>query len=136
MDWASEQKTGSGTRKAVLLALANIANHHTGQCNPSIERLAEETEFGETAVKRALKELDEMGFVIRKRNRRTDGSLSTYSYEFPKTAREDQPQSPGASSPQAGGDPQEEPGSKTLNQERDLATTPAAPVAKSRRDAC
>lgn len=83
MAWAAEQATGSPTRKAVLMALANAANHHTGSCHPSIERLAEETEFSPSAVKRALSELAAAGHITRKRRRRGDGSLGTYTYEFP-----------------------------------------------------
>lgn len=82
MAWASQQKTGSPTKKAVLLALANRANHDTGDCHPSVDTIAEETELGTATVKRALKDLADDGFVVRTRRRRKDGSLGTYSYEF------------------------------------------------------
>ena len=83
MTWASEQTTGSSTRKAVLLALANAANHHTGRCFPSVARLCTETEASEKTVRRALDELEAAGFISRERRRRDDGTLSTYEYEFP-----------------------------------------------------
>lgn len=110
MAWAARQRTGSPTRKAVLMALANATNHHTGLCNPSIETIAEETEFGETAIKRALKELcdpSEGVGLTRKRARRGDGSLSVYEYTFPDTARDAPPQAGKTSGPQAGGASQE-----------------------------
>jgi hypothetical protein len=87
MAWASDQVTGSPTKKAVLLALANAANHHTGECFPSVARLCDETEFGSTAVKNALASLERDGFVRRERRRRSDGSLGTYTYVFPHVDR-------------------------------------------------
>jgi hypothetical protein len=86
MAWASEQTTGSGTRKAVLLALANHTSQHTGQCNPSIALIAEETEFSYRTVERALSDLCDLGFLERTRHRRMDGSLGVYEYTFPDTA--------------------------------------------------
>lgn len=83
MAWASEQTTGSATRKAVLMALANAANHHTGRCHPSMKRIATETELSSRSVERATADLLEMGFLARTRRRRSDGTLGTYSYSFP-----------------------------------------------------
>ena len=83
MGWAAEQQTGSITRKAVLMALANAANHHTGRCYPSVAKLCEETEGKPTAVKDALAALAEQGLIKRTRRRRRDGSLGTYEYTFP-----------------------------------------------------
>jgi hypothetical protein len=83
MAWASEQRTGSPSRKAVLMALANAANHHSGKCHPSVARIAEETELSEPTVKRALADLAGAQLIARKRRRRQDGSLSTYEYTFP-----------------------------------------------------
>lgn len=83
MAWAAEQTTGSITRKAVLLSLANAANHHTGRCFPSVERIARETEASERTVRRALDELESAGLITRERRRREDGTLGTYEYAFP-----------------------------------------------------
>jgi DNA-binding transcriptional ArsR family regulator len=83
MAWAVKQTVGSGPEKAVLLALSNAANHHTGRCCPSIPRLAEETEFSEPTVKRALRALAEKGIITRERQRRGDGSMGVYDYGFP-----------------------------------------------------
>ncbi len=81
--WAYEQQVGSATEKTVLLALANAANHHTNQCNPRIDRLALETELGESTVRKALCSLADKGFIERERPRRGDGSLGVYRYTFP-----------------------------------------------------
>lgn len=83
MAWASSQHTGSASRKAVLLALANRANHDTGLCCPSVERISEETEIGERTVRQALADLHADGFITRTRTRREDGSFSNYRYGFP-----------------------------------------------------
>jgi len=83
MAWAAEQKTGSIARKAVLLSLANAANHHTGRCFPSVARIARETEASERTVRRALDDLEAAGFITRERRRRDDGTLATYEYAFP-----------------------------------------------------
>jgi helix-turn-helix protein len=83
MAWAAEQQTGSPTEKAVLLALANRANHDTGKCCPSVERIARETEFGTTAVKRALKSLCDKGIVSRRKTKRNDGTFGANYYAFP-----------------------------------------------------
>lgn len=122
MAWATEQKTGSPTRKAVLLALANAANHHTGHCHPSVDRLCEETELGQTAVKNALSALVKDGFVSRQRKRRQDGSLGTYEYTLGG-----QPQTPDDPRPQTRGVSQNQ---EVLNQEEN--PLPAAPATRPR----
>lgn len=83
MAWAAEQKTGSPTRKAVLLALANCANHQTGRCDPRIGRIAAETELGESTVRRALGELVDAGLIERDREIRRDHTFGGYAYRFP-----------------------------------------------------
>lgn len=116
MAWAAKQRTGSTTRKAVLMALANAANHHTGRCDPSIEVICQEVEAGPTAVKNALAALAQDGFVERERRRREDGSLGTYRYTFPHLeTRDGQPQ------------PADDPGSPEI-------TTDARRLAEPRTD--
>lgn len=63
MTWAVKQRTGKGTNKAVLMALANRTNHETGMCRPRIKLIAMDVEFSEDTVKKALKELAEAGFL-------------------------------------------------------------------------
>lgn len=135
MSWAATQRTGSGTNKAVLMALANAANHHSGTCRPSIEYLAEETEFSEATVKRALKDLVDAGFITRTRRRRGDGSLGTYEYEFPRgTERASQGSESALGSEEApqitrGHSDPAEPG-EDLVQERTPEPGPLAPAAR------
>jgi hypothetical protein len=83
MAWAVEQKTGSASTKAVLLALANRANHDTGLCCPSMARIASELELSVRTVERATTALVEQGLIGRVRQRRDDGTLGVYSYSFP-----------------------------------------------------
>jgi DNA-binding transcriptional MocR family regulator len=62
MTWAVEQELPA-LQKLVLLMLANCSNHHTGQCNPSHERLAKECGMSKDSVKRAISELAEKGLL-------------------------------------------------------------------------
>lgn len=137
MAWAAEQKTGSPTRKAVLLALANAANHHSGRCHPSVARIADETECSEKTVKRALADLDKSGYISRSRSRRKDGTFGIYQYGFPHVVPAadletpaSQPGTPNVSGPRDTVTPS--PGDTVtplnqevvLNREEDLAATP------------
>lgn len=62
MTWAVEQDLPA-LQKLVLLMLANCSNHHTGQCNPSHDRLAKECGMSKDSVKRAISELAEKGYL-------------------------------------------------------------------------
>ena len=114
MAWASAQTTGSPTRKAVLLALANRANHEDGLCYPSVELLAAETELSERAVRQALTDLAESGLISRTRRRRADGSLGVYDYYFPPALSAPPPAAAAART--TGTTCRTEPGSKPSNQ--------------------
>lgn len=81
--WAYEQQVGSASEKAVLLALADASNGHTGRCHPSVDRLARQTELGEKTVRRALLSLEDKGYITRHRARDGEGRLGNYSYTFP-----------------------------------------------------
>jgi hypothetical protein len=81
--WALEQRTGSVSRKAVLLALANCHNHHTGLCCPSIKRIRAETECSESTVLRSLMDLEAAGLIVREQRTRPNGSKTTTVYRFP-----------------------------------------------------
>lgn len=80
--WAMRQTTGSATRKAVLISLADHEHGATGKCCPSVDRMAEQLEMGERTVRRALEELEAAGFISRERQRRQDGSWGGYTYSF------------------------------------------------------
>jgi hypothetical protein len=70
MAWAARCKTGSPTKKLILLLLADRANDK-GFCFPSIETIAEDCELGTTAVKSNIKSLSDSGFLSVER--RKDG---------------------------------------------------------------
>lgn len=63
MTWAVKQKTQSAGAKLVLLMLADHSNGHTGQCNPSHKRLAEECEMSLSALKVHIKNLERLGLL-------------------------------------------------------------------------
>jgi Helix-turn-helix domain len=109
MAWASEQTTGSCTRKAVLYALANHANKN-GECYLRVETICDEAEIGDTAARAALKYLADNLGVTRERTRRADGTLSVYRFTLPLPSRDGNPPSPDDASPPSPGDGQE-PGS-------------------------
>jgi hypothetical protein len=76
MAWAKRQKTGSATRKAVLMAIADYADA-AGSCWPSQRAIMEETELSERAVRNALAELADAGLLNRVERRRPDGSRAS-----------------------------------------------------------
>lgn len=63
MSWAVAQKCSNSGQKLVLLMLANYCNGHTGQCNPSHKRLAEECSMGISTLKSHLLALAECGLI-------------------------------------------------------------------------
>ena len=62
MNAAYQTRAGSPTRKAVLVALANMADHR-GSCFPSISYISRITEISERTVRRCLRELEESGHL-------------------------------------------------------------------------
>lgn len=63
MAWAVEQKCASAGQKLVLLMLANYSNGHTGQCNPSHKRLADDCSMGVSTLRRSIDGLQADGFL-------------------------------------------------------------------------
>jgi Helix-turn-helix domain len=63
MTWAIEQECANAGQKLVLLMLANYCNAHTGQCNPSHKRLAQECCMGLSTLKRHLADLSDSGLL-------------------------------------------------------------------------
>lgn len=68
MTWAINQKVDSSGKKLVLLMMANYCNSHTGQCNPSHKRLAEECSMGISTLKNHIASLEKDGFLTIQRN--------------------------------------------------------------------
>lgn len=62
MNWALATKVGSPTTKAVLMILANRADHQ-GRCWPGIDGIAEQTEISRRSVIRHIKILEQGGFL-------------------------------------------------------------------------
>ena len=61
-----QMKIGDPASKLLLLAIADRADKETGQCWPSLARLAEDTEMSPATIKRRLNYLEERGFIHRK----------------------------------------------------------------------
>ena len=62
MAWASKQKTGSGTRKLILLMLADRAGDDN-KCYPSQKRLSEDCELSRETINRSIKQLEKDNFL-------------------------------------------------------------------------
>ena len=70
MNWAYKAHVGDGTAKAVLVALSNQADQD-GKCWPSIDYIAERTEFARRTIIGKLQWLEERGYL--KREQRIGG---------------------------------------------------------------
>lgn len=71
MNWALQQRTGSASSKAVLLILANRADHR-GICWPGIDGIALQAELNRSTVIRHLERMESDGMLCR-RQRPGDG---------------------------------------------------------------
>jgi len=60
--WASKKKTGNGTNKLVLIALANYADDNNS-CFPSYKTLTTITELSQRTIARSLKQLEDKSFI-------------------------------------------------------------------------
>lgn len=58
---------GNSAAKSVLRCLADFRNEKTGQCNPSTDAIAKETELNRKTVYKAIAYLEEKGFIRRER---------------------------------------------------------------------
>ncbi len=74
MTWASEQKTGSSTKKLILLLLADRSNDN-GKCWPSHTTIANDSELSRITVIRNIKALEKQGFLTVKQ--RSNGGKKT-----------------------------------------------------------
>lgn len=81
--WAFAQKGLTPTRKFVLVALADRCNKDTLRCDPSVNRLSEDTGLARPTVFRALEDLESLGLVERVERTRQNGSRTSSEYRFP-----------------------------------------------------
>jgi hypothetical protein len=81
-DWAWKQKNISQTQKIVLLALADRHNPDTGDCFPSIGRLADDCCMSESGIKKALNELVTLSLITKVERRVERGRNKTNQYEL------------------------------------------------------
>lgn len=65
LNWAKNVTVGSATKKAVLMVLADYADHEWS-CFPSQARIAEEAEVGVRTVRRILTEWEQEGVITRR----------------------------------------------------------------------
>lgn len=79
--WAEKQKTGSPSRKVLLLILANYADEH-GICWPSQETISAGTEQSIDTVQRQTKRLVEDGFMVMEKRARASGRWPAYTYRL------------------------------------------------------
>lgn len=77
--WATKQRTGSPSGKALLMAIANYAGEF-GECHPAISTLAEDSEQSEASVRRRLHEFVELGLVARFERSRENGSCTSNEF--------------------------------------------------------
>lgn len=75
--WAKTVITGGTTNKAILMVLADYANH-SHEAWPSFERVAKEAECSVSTVKRAVADMEARGLLTRQRRRQPDGKLGCY----------------------------------------------------------
>ena len=76
MAWAFKCPIDDPTCKFVLIAVANYSDE-TNKAWPSLGRLAKDTAFDRSTISRALKKLDELGYISRESRLRDDGSRSS-----------------------------------------------------------
>ena len=80
-NWAITQRGIEPAVKIVLWYLADCHNNHTGLCNPSQSRLAEDCEMSRRTVNRHLAKLEELGLI--RRNRATNSeTMQRQSTEY------------------------------------------------------
>lgn len=91
-NWARAQKTGSTSAKFILLLLADFAGTDYS-CYPSVAKLAEIAEMGESTVRAATKLLADLGLIRVFYRHRSNGSRRSSRYQLlvdgPDTAEPD-----------------------------------------------
>jgi len=134
MAWAVSQKCESPGQKLVLLMLANHSNGHTGQCNPSHKRLAEECSMGVSTLKRNIASLADAGLLTIE-HRTQDGVSLPNQYRLtplnlggvgPNRA-DGQPKSGGGVGPNRATKQEVEPGSEPIGATAPLSSAKLPP---------
>ena len=72
--WAFGLKTGGPAPKALMNALAMMADMATGRCEAKVRTLAEGCEMGERTVRTHLAKLEADGYIARRAQYKRDGS--------------------------------------------------------------
>jgi len=111
VSWAMQQELGTMPKMA-LMVLAEHYNGETGQCNPSIKRIATMAGMAERTVERQLKDLVFKGYVKIEEHRREDGSRTSNQYNLLMAPR-GAPKTPGGGTKTPGGSGTPPPGSGT-----------------------
>lgn len=131
--WAMRQTTGSPTRKAVLVALADRHNSDTGKCFPHVARICKDTELADRTVRKALVDLEAGGYITRAQRVRPDGGHAGYDYTLHLAPHASPPaaDATGGAAPGAGQEPEVdlEPGTElaTASSVRQLAADAKGP---------
>jgi pyocin large subunit-like protein len=63
LNWAWEQHCPTGFAKSVLVYLANCASQHGGSCWPSVPKIARCIQHKEDTVRKAIRQLQDVGLV-------------------------------------------------------------------------
>jgi pyocin large subunit-like protein len=79
--WASAARTGKATTKCVLFAIASCSNEN-GLCCLSQKILAAETEQSVASVRRRLRDLEDLGLLVRKRRHKQNGARDVDLYQL------------------------------------------------------
>lgn len=89
--WAAKQRTGSPSRKCLLLAIANYADA-SGSCFPSQQTLATDTEQSVDTIQRNSRRLEKDGLLRLELVQRDGGRwpMMAYRLEMPKADTEPQ----------------------------------------------
>jgi pyocin large subunit-like protein len=85
INWAFDWKVGSPITKLVLIRLADYAND-SDECWPSIKTISQDTELGESTVRKHIKELVRLGCVIVV-PRMSDDGMEYYSNKYKLSVR-------------------------------------------------
>ena len=78
--WAFEADAGDAMSRWILVCLANRADRETGQCWPSLKRIAADASANISTIKRKLNSLEERGLIARQTREREDKSATSTLY--------------------------------------------------------